>query len=336
MPPGAPDEARWLRSEPRRVLPEPILQRIVSRALPHANLIGIEPLSEGLRNANFKLHLDAAREPAVLRIYEHDPSLCPKEVDLLRLLAASVPVPEVLYAEPHGWEDLPPFALLRYVEGITFRDLKRSGDRDAIAQAACSAGETLAAIGRITFPKAGWLAPGPAVTAPLLEGADAVPRFVDLCLASPNLQRRMPADLREQTHAAIWPAAAPLAQLHGETHLVHGDLGSRNLLVRHIAGRWRVAAVLDWEFAISSSPLVDLAHFLRYERATRPLAEPHLSTGFLDAGGVLPPDWRRLSRLLDLTSLCESLTHEVLPDSVVEELVELIRATVEDREPRLS
>jgi aminoglycoside phosphotransferase (APT) family kinase protein len=318
------------------VLPPPIVQRIVSRALPRAIVTGIEPLSDGLRNANFKLHLDAPREPAVLRIYEHDPSLCLKEVDLLRLLAASVPVPEVLYAEPSSCDDLPPFALLRYVEAITYRDLKRSEDRDAIAQAAYSAGETLAAIGRITFPKAGWLAPGPAITSPLLEGADAVPRFVDLCLASPNLQRRMPADLRDQTHAAIWPAAAPLTHLHGDTHLVHGDFGSRNLLVRNLAGLWRVAAVLDWEFAISSSPLVDLAHFLRYERATRPLAEPHFSTGFLDAGGVLPPDWRLLSRLLDLTSLCESLTHEVLPDTVAEELVELIRATVEDREPQVS
>lgn len=334
MPPGAPEQARWLRPEPRRELAAPILQRIVDRALAHAKVAGIEPLSGGLRNANFKVHLDAGREPVVLRVYEHDSSLCQKEADLLRLLAGSVRAPEVLYAEPRGCDGLPPFALLGYVEGITYRDLKRTGDRDAIEQAAHSAGETLAAIGRIRFPKAGWLASGPAVALPLLEGADAVPRFVDLCLASENLRGRMPADLRDRTRAAIWPAAAPLAEVHGETHLVHGDFGSRNLLVRRIAGRWRVAAVLDWEFAISSSPLVDLAHFLRYERSTRPLAEPHFSTGFAGAGGVLPHDWRRLSRLLDLTSLCESLTHDALPDDAAAELVELVRATVEDRDPR--
>ena len=35
-------------------------------------------------------------------------------------------------------------------------------------------------------------------------------------------------------------------------------------------GRWKVAAVLDWEFAISGSPLADLGSFLRYERTARP------------------------------------------------------------------
>jgi hypothetical protein len=34
-----------------------------------------------------------------------------------------------------------------------------------------------------------------------------------------------------------------------------------------------------------------------------------------------------------LTALCESLTHDVLPDAVVPELLELVRATIEDRDP---
>jgi hypothetical protein len=66
----------------------------------------MEPLRDGLRNANFKLYLNLASEPVVLRIYEHDPSLCRKEADLWRLVRASVPAPEVIYREPGGWEDL--------------------------------------------------------------------------------------------------------------------------------------------------------------------------------------------------------------------------------------
>jgi hypothetical protein len=58
----------------------------------------------------------------------------------------------------------------------------------------------------------------------------------------------------------------------------------------------------------------------------------------LQAGGKLPgfpkADWRRLARVVDLVALCESLTHEQLPGTVVEELVELVRATVEDCEPQ--
>jgi hypothetical protein len=39
--------------------------------------------------------------------------------------------------------------------------------------------------------------------------------------------------------------------------------------------------------------------------------------------------------LVDLAALCESLTHDQLPDAVIQELVELVRATIEDRDPDL-
>jgi fructokinase len=134
----------------------------------------------------------------------------------------------------------------------------------------------------------------------------------------------------------VWSWAPRFAQLDDEACLVHGDFGKRNLLVRSIAGKWFLAAVLDWEFAVSGSPLADLGHFLRYERASCPLAEPHFSSGYLHAGGKLSPDWRQLARLVDLTALCESLTHDQLPDTVVTELVELVRATVENCDPQLT
>ena len=325
---GAPQQARWMRVEPRRSLPAALVDRMVQAAFPRSRVTAIEPLGDGLRNANFKLHLHPAPEPVVLRIYEHDPSLCQKEIDLMRLVAGAVAVPEAIHAEPHGCADLPPFSLTRWVDGITFRDLKRRGDAEAIAEAARSAGETLAAIARFTFSKPGWLGPGPTVVAPLLEGADAMPRFVDLCLASENLQRRVWAELRDSAHTAMWSWAPRLSGIDAETRLVHGDFNRRNLLVRRDSGRWTVAAVLDWEFAVSGSPIADLANFLRYEPAAQPLAEPHFSAGYVNAGGHLPDDWRLLARLVDLVAACESLTHDELPDTAAAELVELVRATV--------
>jgi len=334
MIPGAPDEARWVRSEPRRILPVAALERMVQTAFPQCRIVEALPLTDGQRNANFKLRLNSTAEWIVLRIYEHDVSLCQKEIGLIRLIGGSVPVPEVIHSQPGGLEELPPFSLLRYVEGISFRELMRGGHKEAIAQAAHSAGETLAAIGRITFPKPGWLGAGLTVTAPLLEGVDPTPRFIDLCLESTNLQQRMPAELRNGARALAWAYASRLARLDADACLVHGDFGKRNLLVRQVGGRWVVAAVLDWEFAVSGSQLGDLGHFLRYESAAQPVLEPHFTMGYVQAGGALPLAWQRLARVVDLTALCESLTHDELPDTVVRELVELITATVDDRDPQ--
>jgi len=131
---GAPREWRWLRAEPRRTLAPRLLERIVQTAFPRCHVIDMQPLADGWRNANFKLWLDCAPESIVLRIYEHDASLCQKEVDVMGLLGGSVPLAEVIHAEARGWEDIPPFTLMRYVEGISFRELTRSGDTEAIAQ----------------------------------------------------------------------------------------------------------------------------------------------------------------------------------------------------------
>jgi aminoglycoside phosphotransferase (APT) family kinase protein len=332
----APNEARWLRPEPRRTLQRAVLQKIVETAFPGHSVVEVQPLTDGFRNANFRVRLDSKLESVVLRMYEHDASLCRKEVDLLNLISHSVPTPEIIHAEPSGMNEVSPFLLLRYIDGLSFRELKRNADANSLSQAAFDAGRTLALIGRTKFPISGWLGPGPSVTAPLLEGINPGPRFVDLCLGLANVRQRVKAELREQTSTLVWSYAAQLASLGSETNLVHGDYGNRNLLVKKIGENWTVAAVLDWEFAIAGSPLTDVGHFLRYEAFSHPKVEPHFSNGYLQAGGRLPQGWRRLARVIDLIALCESLTHDVLPRTVIAELIELVSATVEDRDPQFS
>jgi aminoglycoside phosphotransferase (APT) family kinase protein len=171
---------------------------------------------------------------------------------------------------------------------------------------------------------------------PQFETANAVPSFIDECLESPSLRERVPSTVRKGISAFAWSMSPQLAELGPQTQLVHGDFGKRNVMVRRTEGRWKVAAILDWEFALSGTPLVDLGRFLRYERKSRSVAEPQFSVGYLESGGKLPLGWRQLARFIDLTALSESLTHDELPDAVVAELVELARATVENREPDLS
>jgi aminoglycoside phosphotransferase (APT) family kinase protein len=216
---------------------------------------------------------------------------------------------------------------------MTLFELKRTGEAGAIAQAAFVAGQVLARIHSIVFQDSGWIGPGPQVTGPLLEGKNPVGRFVDRCLASPYLQRQMDPDLRVRFRDLISCLDSRFADLCRQRSLVHGDFGKRNILLRHAARRWSVAAVLDWEFAISGPPLADLGHFLRYEHPARPVLESEFVKGYLDAGGRLPDGWRRLARLLDAISLCESLTSDLPPD-VSAEVVELVRAVVEDRDPQ--
>jgi len=326
MSSGPPPEARWMRDVPRRSLNRGQLDSILHAALGSHPISTIHPLTDGFRNANFKIEFADGSEPVVLRLYEHDPGICQKEVDLVRLVQESVPVPEIIYAEPRPMNGLPPSVIMKFVEGISIRDLRHTGDNKALEQAGHSLGQILARIGQFSFDKSGWISAGPAVTAPLLEGSNPIPRFIDRCLGSENLKVRVPAGIRDRNHQIMWDWAPELAALDAQSQLVHGDWSHRNLLVRRVDKHWRVAAILDWEFAVAYTPLTDIGHFLlRHERRSMDIIEPEFIRGYLDGGGTLPENWRQLARLVDLIAVCESLTHAHLPEAATKELVDLVQ-----------
>ena len=306
------------------------IARLVSRAVPGRRVVAVEPLTGGLSNVTLRVRLDPPLD-VVLRLYARDPAACAKEIALLSRVRDTVPVPEVLHAAPDGADGVGPFAVLRWVEGITFRALKHTGDRAALAAASASVGAVLAAIGGHAFPRGGWLDAGPdglVVGAPLLHGPDAMPRFVDACLESPPLVRRVGGALRDGVHALMWAWRDRLTALGTERRLAHGDFRKLNVVVAESRGGWRVAAVLDWEFAVAGTPLMDIANFLRYERDDAPTAEPHFSRAFVAHGGELPDDWRALSLVVDLVALCEMLARERTPADIVAELTGLVERTV--------
>jgi Ser/Thr protein kinase RdoA (MazF antagonist) len=168
-------------------------------------------------------------------------------------------------------------------------------------------GSTLAAIGSVTFPRPGFfdgaeLAPGP----PDMEPTADLPQFVERCLRDGNTGHTLSPREQDQLRQLAERSAPGLAALRGARHLVHADFNPKNLLALRVDGGWRISAVLDWEFAFSSSPLFDVGNMLRHER-TAGYASGFLA-GFSTYGGQLPADWPELSRALDLFSLADLLT----------------------------
>lgn len=114
---------------------------MLRHAFPGCRISSITPLSGGYRNANFKVELASPLLTAVLRIYEHAASLCQKEIDLIRLVAAKVPVPEILFAATTETIDTPAFAIFKFVEGITLREMSRQAIGRLLPRQLIPAGE---------------------------------------------------------------------------------------------------------------------------------------------------------------------------------------------------
>jgi aminoglycoside phosphotransferase (APT) family kinase protein len=289
-------------------------------------VLDVQALDGGLMNRNYRVRLAGSREKFVLRILDRDAMACAKEAAVLALVRDDVPVPGVLYVEANGADGFPPFLVLEFIDGIALRDLKRRGDLRPIAQAAYDAGRVLAQLARHHFDRSGLLTSTLTIDSGVFEGM-TTSGVIDHFLRSPVLRRRADAELIRQVKDWARASEERFGDSGGAT-LAHGDFNSANMLVREENDRWVVAAILDWEFAFAGSVWCDVGNMLRYERADRPRFEPHFSRGVVDGGLMLPDDWRQRARLADLPALCELLTREDVPESVVSELLELIGATV--------
>ena len=314
-----------------QLLTSEMARRMIAQALPRQTIESFEPLTGGLINTNLKIQFASKHSPVVLRIYRDGPDACRKEAAVYNLVKSEVPVARIILAEPNGLNGSDAFAVLEFVGGVAFQQLKRSEDEKAIKQAVRSVGETLAAIGQFKFPLSGRLVVKKdqlCVGAPFIAGPNPIPRLMDRFLDSPKCQQRAGAELIGKLHKFAWSWVNRLPDLDTQPCLVHSDFGNRNILVNEVSGLWKVVAVLDWEFSFSGSPLLDVGHFLRYERRDSPLREPYFSQSFLEHGGYLPDNWREIVRVVDLTALVECLTHDNLPVDVEAELLDLIIATL--------
>ena len=310
------------------------VRRLVAQAFPQRRISNITELSGGRINTNLKMTFSGGESPAVIRFHKKGSAACVKETQVIELIKSTVPVPQVLYVDSEGLEGSGPFSIIEFVEGLTFQQLKRTGDLTAIHQAASSVGATLAAIGRYSFSKPGSLLVTNknqlGVGEPFTRTTDPILEILDVFLESDLVQQRLGAPRSRQLREVVCAWAPQLPDITKTSQLVHSDFGNRNILVNEVNGKWQVVAVLDWEFAFSGSPLLDVGNFLRYDSTREPLREPYFSRSFVEHGGELPDNWRQAVRVIDLTALVECLSHDYLPDDVVSEIIGLIDSTLHE------
>ena len=113
-------------------------------------------LSGGFTNRNLLLRFAEPHSPLVLRVYQRGADAGRKEIDLLRYLAGKVPVPEIVAADDAG-----AWVVYRYIEGITFQELKHRGNNEHVAEASYAIGQALAKIHAIPPPSDLNLRPSP-------------------------------------------------------------------------------------------------------------------------------------------------------------------------------
>jgi aminoglycoside phosphotransferase (APT) family kinase protein len=303
-------------------------QRLLDEALPGAVVAAVAELAGGLSNANFRVDLEGRAEPVALRLYARDPRQAGKEAALSRLVAPRVPAPPFLHLS-EGGGSRPAWAVLGWAEG-TRLDLaapgRGRGDVEAIGRAV---GGVLAAIHGHAMEANGFLGADLRVAERVDLGRAGLLGHLWRCLLDGPGGERLGA---EATGALLRFAEARGHLLEGWLDapcLVHADFNGSNLLVgRDAAGGWRVTAVLDWEFAFAGSPAFDFGNLLRPPLGALPGFAEAVAEGYAGAGGRLPEDWRRVSRIADLHAWADFLSRPDAGPELVEDARRAVAETV--------
>lgn len=277
-------------------------------ALPGQRIASARLLAGGYSNENSRITMADGGEYVVRRYLQTNS--CAVEAALSARLAGIVPVAEVVAADPTGSLAGEPVLLSGFLPGRPLGEVLENVTEPEAADLGRSAGRALAAIGSVTFAAAGFFSDGSLQPGPHdAEPTSGIDVFVRRCLEQGNAAGHL-GDGEQQRLLQFAEAAVPALQAQrGSRQLVHADYNPKNLLAERRNGTWAVSAVLDWEFAFSSSPLFDVGNMTRDPRPAG--FEDGFLAGFRDGGGELPPDWRRLSRALDLYSLADLLLRPV-------------------------
>lgn len=281
-------------------------------------------LDGGFSNANF--HVEAGGKRFVARFYPEGLPTAEREASLLKMAASKgILVPQMVEG-PVSIEGKTA-NIMSFVEGVPLSDRLLQGTSDDLQAIFRSIGYQLGRMHRIKFDKAGLFGAECAIIREFDGFADSSKSFIIEPLkgrAGARLGATLTGKLREVV-SRYWSLVA--GSYRGPS-LVHCDFNPKNLIVNEPVSS---VTVLDWEFAMSGDPLIDLGNFLRFEEDYSPASIHAFVDSYEKTAGTLPKEWRLAARLHDLVSMCGFLdSPEEMPKtfrtakSVIERTLDLL------------
>lgn len=259
-------------------------------------------LSEGCANTNYKVTFQNDRAPIVIRIYMREKSALKREVAIHRLVADKIPVPEHYYFDDSC--QLYPYAysILEWIDGKLMREIVLSKNEQAISEILFEAGQYLDVLRKIKFDKGGFFDEKLSVI-PFTQEEKYLPYVLTL-LKESVVKNSLGNTLLNSVRNLVEQNSHILPDLD-DANLTHSDYDPANIMVKQIDGRWKIASVLDWEFAYSGTYLMDMGLMLRYSHKLPKYYEEKFIDGIQSNGFQLPKAWKRQAKLMDLLCLLQ-------------------------------
>lgn len=322
------DRERWARRNPWI---EPSVSEagtLLRPALRDARVLRVERVSGGLVHSNLRVTLDRAPFHVLLRLFQRDARRAHKEAALAALLEGHVPIARFLYFAESNPVTGTPYAVLEWVDGVQLDHACRDTEPARLNMLGVAVGDALAHIHAFRFDRAGFLAPDLSVPETIDLGRTGLLHFMRQCLRAGPGGERLGNGLTDRLFAFVEREAHRLDGWLGDPRLTHADCNPSNILLRP-AAEWQVAAVLDWEFAMSGTSAFDFGNLLRQPLGDQAAFVDGLDAGYRRAGGMLPPNWQVIARIADLFAWSDLLGQRAADAALAEDARQAIVVLLE-------
>ncbi|MBN8827354.1 MAG: aminoglycoside phosphotransferase family protein [Sphingobacteriia bacterium] len=311
----------WEKTEEHINIPSPsYIDQMVAIAFPEKKLISYTLISGGCANLNFKINLENDEE-YVLRIYIRDKNAAYLEQNITDLVKETLPVPEVYFVG--NYKDYR-FAIIKYIKGITLRELLLNYPLKEWENVMVEVGKILSSFQKFKFPKSGEFNKNLEIKEELFN----IKEFVFECLKNKEVTKC----LEKEDIVAIKQILNNYNDLlkNFSPYLVHGDFDPSNILVDKINDKWYVSGILDWEFAHSDNWLMDVANMLRYAHYMPDTFQKSFIKGIEEQGIKLPENWYVIASIYNIASILDIMATKPLDDTpkICKDVCELIKDIV--------
>lgn len=297
----------WERRSASLILSEEEIEQAIS-SYSNQPIASCQLLSDGCANSNYKV-IFSNSDCVVFRVYTRDPDSLMREYHIHEMIQEKVPVPRFLFINTDQSIIPYPFAVLEFVEGRLFRDVIFEENHKVIEECAYDAGKILTKIASFQFDFPGFFESDLSLIP--FENNQTYFDIILEFLGDENVVKSLGRSLTQRLTAFTHEHEYVLIDISKQHSLTHADYDPSNMLVKEEEGNWKIAAILDWEFAFSSTPSVDTGLMLRYAPQLPAFYQRSFINGIKDANAsLLPSDWELRAKLADMLSLLSLLASE--------------------------
>ena len=320
--------ADWERSFPRREISREFIEEVFTKISPKP-IVSSNLIKEGLINTNYKIDLEDSKDSYLLRVYTRLEA-CPIEAKILDLLKQKLPVPEVITYQTQNNELGVPYTYMiqKWIDGISLYKImsKNTIDHAIKLNITKQIAELLAKLHSIRFEKSGFFDEDLNIDKELILDKKTYLETVNNLLDSKLINDRLNKIIKKSIKNFLDQNLTEIDNLGLQKSLVHADFNSNNILVtlNDKNKRFKISGILDWEYALVSTPLFDIGNYFRFEDDLHSSYILEFIKSYQYTGEKLPKNWRILIRMLDLIPILQILNRNLCGPRMQKDLIHFL------------